>query len=245
MQKSDENKKLLIDMHAHSSGISECCRIPIDEVLRVAKDTGLDGVILTNHYSEKYADASSPDDLARRYVDEYLLARELGDSMGLTVLFGIELTVSRDPKLHILIYGVPFEFLYENPTLYALSQAELYALVHEWGGAVVQAHPYRGGVDRLQDTALLDGIEINCHPLYEGTHFEKIVDIAHGAGLILTCGADYHADTRRARCGVYLPTDISNENISKFLLSADSVRLLVNEVDTTDTYEYEYERKGD
>ncbi len=235
-------KELLIDMHAHSSAISECCRIPIDEVLRVAKKTGLDGIVLTNHYSEKYADESSPDDLARRYNEEYFTARELGESMGLTVLYGIELTVSRDPKLHILIYGVPFSFITDNPMIYTLEQGELYALVHSYGGAVVQAHPYRGGVDRLQPLQYLDGVEINCHPLYEGTHSAEIIDLVKKTSLILTCGADYHADTRRARCGVYLPSDISNESLSSYLLSCDKIRLHINEVDTTDTYELEYKR---
>lgn len=235
-------KELLIDMHAHSSGISECCRIPIDEVLKQAKEAGHDGIVLTNHYSEKYADATSPDDLARRYNEEYFLARRLGEEMGLTVLYGIELTVSRDPKLHILIYGVPFNFITENPTIYTLEQDELYALVHSYGGAVVQAHPFRRDVDRLVSLTHLDGIEVNCHPLYEGTHFERILNIVKDTSLILTAGADYHADTRRAKCGVYLPADITNETLSSYLLNCDEVKLHINEVDTTDTYEYVYKR---
>ena len=72
--------ELLIDMHAHSSGISECCKIPIDEVLKRARDAGHDGIVLTNHYSEKYAEATSPDELAKRYNEEYFLARRLGAS---------------------------------------------------------------------------------------------------------------------------------------------------------------------
>ncbi len=238
-----DNTTMLIDMHAHSSGISTCCRIPIDEVLKRAKDIGLDGIVLTNHYSELYAKNSSPDILAGRYVQEYMIAKSLGDEMGLTVLFGIELTVSRDPKLHILIYGVPFEFLYENPEIYLLSQSELYNLVHKWGGAVVQAHPFRGNVERLVDTALLDGIEINCHPLYEGTHSRRIIEIAKDKGLVLTCGADYHADTRRALCGVYLPRRITSGELGEYLKSTDGHRLVINELDTTDTYEYEYKRR--
>ena len=234
--------ELLIDMHAHSSGISECCKIPIDEVLKRARDAGHDGIVLTNHYSEKYAEATSPDELAKRYNEEYFLARRLGDEMGLTVLYGIELTVSRDPKLHILIYGVPFSFITDNPTIYTLEQSELYALVHAYGGAVLQAHPFRRDVDRLQELRYLDGIEVNCHPLYEGTHFERILKIVKDTSLILTAGADYHADTRRARCGVYLPSDITNETLANYLLTCEKIKLHINEVDTTDTYEFIYKR---
>ena len=45
---------MLIDLHAHSSGISHCCRIPYDEVIRTAKEAGLCGIVLTNHYPKYY-----------------------------------------------------------------------------------------------------------------------------------------------------------------------------------------------
>ena len=38
---------MLIDLHAHSSGISRCCKIPAPKVLEVSRDLGLDGIVLT------------------------------------------------------------------------------------------------------------------------------------------------------------------------------------------------------
>ena len=45
---------MLIDLHAHTSGISRCCRIPIPEVLRQTLDNGMDGIVLTDHYQKSY-----------------------------------------------------------------------------------------------------------------------------------------------------------------------------------------------
>lgn len=45
---------MLIDSHAHSSGISKCCRITFEEVLNQAIAVGIDGVVLYNHYQKSY-----------------------------------------------------------------------------------------------------------------------------------------------------------------------------------------------
>jgi histidinol phosphatase-like PHP family hydrolase len=40
---------MLIDLHAHSKGISKCSRIDGIDNIELAKSIGLDGFILTNH----------------------------------------------------------------------------------------------------------------------------------------------------------------------------------------------------
>ena len=137
----------------------------------------------------------------------------------------------------MLIYGVEPAFLTAHPTLFDYTQEELYRLVHEAGGILVQAHPMRRQ-DRLLDTGLLDGIEISCHPLYEGTHISELTTIAEKAGLILTAGGDFHADTHRARCGVYLDDTITTvKEIADYLAHTDEVKLCVQEVDARESYD--------
>lgn len=67
---------MLIDMHAHSSGISRCCKIGGEEMLLVAKNKGIDGVVLTNHYNKNYITTNAYD-LAKRYVEEYFLLKNM------------------------------------------------------------------------------------------------------------------------------------------------------------------------
>ena len=234
---------MLIDLHAHTGGISKCCRIPADKVVQAAKDVGLDGIVLTNHYQKDYAPDGDYAAFAARYTQEYHLTRAYGDALGLRVFFGIEVTMARYGGVHLLIYGVEDDFAIRHPALFDLTQKELYDLVKENGGTLIQAHPYRQGVDRMLDLSLLDGIEINCHPLYEGTHLQALADIAAQNALLLSCGGDYHADTRRPHCGVYLPDDVqSSKDICTYLAAAEQITLCVQEVEDTFSHDYVYHR---
>jgi len=67
---------MLIDFHAHPSGISHCCLIPCEEVIDVARGIGIDGMILTNHYQRWYAPDGDYTGLAKRYIEEYRRAKD-------------------------------------------------------------------------------------------------------------------------------------------------------------------------
>jgi len=220
---------MLIDLHAHSAAISPCCQIPFEEVLQRALDRGIDGIVLTNHYQKSYIEEGGLDNLVERYVAEFAAAEQYGNKIGCKVFFGIELTMELYPKVHMLIYGVGPEFLKKHPNLFDLTQKELYDLVKDNEGVLVQAHPFRNGTTVL-DTDLLDGIEINCHPLYKKSYSEKILSIAKEKGLLVTCGGDYHADTYRPKCGMYMPDNIKDhDDLRSYLLSCDEKRLCVQE----------------
>jgi hypothetical protein len=234
---------MLIDMHAHTSGISRCCKIAAEDMVRVAKSGGMDGVVLTNHYDENYVKDGDALGFARRYVEEYEYTRACGEQIGCRVFFGIELTPLFCFGVHLLIYGVTPEFLLENPRLYEEEHQALYEKVKRADGILVQAHPWRGR-DRLLDTRYLDGIEISCHPLYEGTHLRALADIAAENELFLTCGGDFHNDTHRPTCGVYLPNGIENaEMLAEYFIGTEDVRMRVQEVDERRTHDVTFRRR--
>lgn len=231
---------MLIDLHAHSSGISHCCRIPYDAVIRIALDTGLDGIVLTNHYQKSYVTDGDYAAFAHRYTEEFRRAKAYGDSVGCKVFFGAEVTMEKHDGAHLLLYGIDERFIEENPTLFDLTQEELYRMVKAIGGTLVQAHPYRKK-KHLLDVRFLDGVEVNCHPLYGKSDFADMVEIATENGLILTCGGDYHADTYRPQCGTYLPDDLRDGvEIGRYLLGADEVKLCIHEPNTAEPYDYLY-----
>ena len=234
---------MLIDLHAHTSGISKCCKIDAPGMVRVAKDAGLDGVVLCNHYDECYVKNGDALAFARRYVEEYEYARACGEEIGCSVLFGIELSPLRYPGVHLLIYGLGPDFLLENPHLYEAEQQELYRTVQRAGGILVQAHPWRRQ-DRLLDVRYLDGVEISCHPLYDGTHLRFLAAVAAENELFLTCGGDFHNDTHRPKCGIYLPDGIENtEMLAAYFIGAEDVRLAVQEVDERRTHNVIFRRR--
>ena len=233
-----------LDLHAHTSGISLCCRIPAETVLSFAKNIGLDGIVLTNHYTKYYVKNDDAMQFARDYIAEYEYTKRLGDEMGMKVFFGVEVTWEESTNVHILLYGVSPEFVLEHPTMYDYSQKKLYEVVKAAGGAMIQAHPYRNGATVL-DTDYLDGLEINCHPLYGTSEAEKLIPIAQRNGLIMTCAGDFHADTYRPISATILPDSIGNEaQLANFLLTASRVELLIHEPLTAQPYRYQYFRDG-
>lgn len=234
---------MLIDLHAHSREISTCCRIPAPDVIAAAKAVGLDGIALCNHYQKSYITDGDCAAFAQRYLDEYHYARACGEAEGFRVFFGIEVTMERHDRVHLLIYGVDEDFVTANPALFALTQAELYALVHAWGGILVQAHPFRLGKEMLLDLDYLDGVEANSHPLYDSTHTERLTAIAQSRELILTSGGDYHADTYRPHCGAVLPDSIADSvALGEYLRTAEEIDLYVQEPQDRESRRVTYRR---
>lgn len=238
---------MLIDMHAHTSGGSRCCQSPYDVILRIAKENGMDGIVLANHYDRahrKWSGVPNEDPVlyAQFYIDEFLAAEKCGKEMGAKVFFGIEVSMELYPKVHMLVYGVDFDFLLKNPCLYDMTQKELYELVKAHGGTLVQAHPFRGGTTVL-DPAYLDGVEINCHPIYGKSYADELIAIAKENGLYITSGGDFHDDTPyRAKCGVYLPDDTKDQfDICRYLTAPGVKALCIQEPNCPEIYDYLYE----
>ena len=129
-----------------------------------------------------------------------------------------------------------------HPSVFDYSLSKLYSLVKEEGAMLVQAHPYRKK-KRLMDISLMDGIEISCHPKYEGTHLRELAEIAAEGGKILTCGGDYHADTHRVQCGMYLPETVtSGVLLGNYLKETATVTLCVQEVGQQESFRVSYSR---
>ncbi len=226
---------ILMDLHVHSSGISTCCRISGEKGVDFAKERGLGGFVLTNHYVDNYVGGSrhgTYEELASHYREEYRRVRDYGTRVGFSVLFGMEITAGWDRDVHLLVYGVDEQFVTEHPRVCLYSARELYDAVYAAGGILVQAHPYRRA-PRLQDLSLLDGVEISCHPnpTFGGSFALQMLEIARENGKILTCGGDYHADVPyRPGCGVFLPEGVRDgPSLATYLKTAPELQLQVHE----------------
>lgn len=231
---------MLIDMHAHSSGISRCCKITAEDAIKKTSESGMDGLVLTNHYVKNYVGDGDYAAFARRYMEECDKAVALGKQLGIPVFWGIEVTPEFDPVVHLLIYGVPYDFLFQHSQLFDYDLPTLYRVVKEAGGVLIQAHPFRNGA-RVLDTKFLDGIEVNCHPKYDRTYRAELFEIAAKEGLRVTCGGDFHNDTHRPRCGMYLPDGVqTSAQLGQYLATAHRVKLCVQETDAKAQYDIEF-----
>lgn len=236
---------MLLDMHAHSSGISWCCKADSRAALETARSVGIDGLVLCNHYQEIYVENGDAGAFAEKYVAEYESARAIAEGMGMPLYFGVEVTAKLHDNAHILLYGLEPDFVLRHPRVYEYPLEKLAEAVHSEGGIVVQAHPFRGR-GYLLDTRLLDGVEVNCHPLYDATHCARLMDIARRDGIFVTCGGDYHADAYRAVCGVHFPEGVSKYgDIVEYLKMSDEIRLHVHELRTEEHGDVTFRKRAE
>ena len=236
---------MLIDLHAHSSGISYCCRATSEEIIKVAKENGIDGIVLTNHYQKSYVKDGNALAFARKYTDESREAKRIGKELGVTVIYGIEVTMSRHDDSHLLIYGLDEAFTEEFPELYDMTQEELYTLVKARGGLLSQAHPFRNRYYPL-DPRFLDGYELSSHPLYRTSRYDDVMSLVIKHGSLLTTGADYHHDVPyRPYCGLFLPDSVKDErSLVCAMLSSDPITLALHEPEDAKKYLVTYSRKN-
>lgn len=221
----------LCDLHCHSSGISKCCRIPFKRVIDEAKQAGMQGIVLTNHYCKEYLANIAYETWVDKYTKEYEQAKAYGNSVGFRVYFGVEVTMEFDTRVHLLIYGITPQELKENPNLFNMSLLELSVFCRKKQYVLIQAHPFRGGTTVL-DTKYLDGVEINCHPAYGDTYSDEIIRIAQNNKIAVTCGCDYHGDVPyRPKGGVFLPDTIqTSKDLAFYLKNTEEFHLQIHEI---------------
>ena len=125
-----------------SEDLNELNRIVAEKEAEL-KERGYDGIFITDHFfhgnTRPSRELSWPE-----YVDAYMKgyeeAKRAGDAIGFKVFFGIEENFEGD---EFLIYGVDKQFLLDHPTIPHWTREEMIKWVHEAGGAVMQAHPFR------------------------------------------------------------------------------------------------------
>ncbi len=186
------------DIHLHSNEGSPCGNASARDLAKAYKNGGYTGFVLTDHFYESHImSAGSYKDGVMRNYNAYLAAKEEGDKCGVDVLFGIEYRYQSDD---FLTYGIDLDFLLENEDIFDISFEEYARRVHEAGGFIVQAHPFRYIKKPIVvQVPYIDAIEIyNGSHTDNGTshypaHFNDSAELfAKNMGLIGTAGSDTH-----------------------------------------------------
>jgi predicted metal-dependent phosphoesterase TrpH len=134
---------MLIDVHVHSHHSPGCTLAPRD-IVRRAKEAGLDGVVVT--------DLNTLEGMAE--------VREAGRDQGLVALCGAEFVTDHG---HYLCYFPEPDRVPAPPQMFGTTPwpvHEVVRRVREMGGAVVAAHPYDKSVERPSGDFIftLDGL---------------------------------------------------------------------------------------
>jgi hypothetical protein len=134
---------MLIDLHVHSRNTAGCLLTPRD-VLRRAREAGLDGVVFT--------DMNNMDGIAE--------IREAGVAEGILALCGVEIATDQG---HYLAFFPDPEKVPALPQIFGTPPwpvRDVIAKVADMGGAVVAAHPYDKSIERPGGDVIfaLDGL---------------------------------------------------------------------------------------
>ena len=139
----------LYEMHQHTAACSACSAADPEQVVRALAADGFSGVVLTEHFyhGNTAVRRDRPwERFVRAYEESFLRMKAIGERLGLDVLFGIEEGVGSGKE--VLLYGIRPQLLYDHPELAAEMTEDEYlpllsSVVHEAGGLVFQAHPFR------------------------------------------------------------------------------------------------------
>ena len=211
------------ETHLHCFQCSNCARTSSTEYVKAYHDAGYAGMVLTDHFVLGCTCVREDEGItweARMhcYYGAYLAAKAVGDTMDFDVLFGIEHECG---KKEALCYGIDLDFLLANPDIPELDWAEFSRRVHDYGGILIQAHPFRKYPDdpsMLLTESIVDGWEVY-NAGNKPVENLRAVETVQGRSGILTAGGDVHRKVAPSlgQAGIALPYRIRD---SRELVSA-------------------------
>lgn len=193
----------LYETHLHTREGSACARSGGADMAKACKAAGYTGIFVTDHNwgGNTAVNRRLPwENFMKQFIKGFEVARRKGEQIGLDVFYGWEAGYH---GTEFLIYGLSPEWMLSHPQLREASVEEQLALVHEGGGIVVHAHPFREEYYIPQIRlfpAYVDGVEgINgthsnsrSHSHNNKTFDKKAMDYARKHDLPMTAGSDIH-----------------------------------------------------
>lgn len=215
------------ELHAHTHECDRGAALGARELVRLYKDAGYDGMVITDHYIDLFYNRWFPEEVAdlthkqqvARWLRGYYTAREEGEKIGFTVLPGAEVRFDGYPNDYLL-YGLHEDFFDTVPRLNELKNVtELLALLPEQV-CVVQAHPFRDGMAVANPRGLF-GLEV-FNGGTEKFRNQLAGQFAEHYGLAKTSGSDIHNRNRLAKGGIITTRRIQTpEDLAAVLRSGE------------------------
>ncbi len=191
------------DIHIHTKKYSGCSFIDPNEIIEQAVEARLDGIAVTEH--------------GMRWPDrEFAQLRRSAERRGMVLLNGQEIYTENGDKEtegEFLVFGFP------KSLTGTYSASQLADIVHEAGGIIIAAHPYklsRGGKSRYYGAGdliyklALDAIEL-CHPDHSDLAMKKARGAMETLGIPGTGGSDAHKIFNIGACVTLFENRIHDE----------------------------------
>jgi hypothetical protein len=194
---------MAFDIHVHTRKYSGCSFIDPEDLIQQAVEAKLGGLAITEH-GMRWPD------------DEFALLRSLAEPHGIVLINGSEVYTENEEKKsegEYLVFGL-------RSSLTGRYSASLLAnRVHEEGGIIIAAHPYklsRGGKSHYYGAGdlvyklRLDAIEL-CHPDHGDMAMDKVRKAMETLNIPGTGGSDAHKIFNIGACVTVFENNIFDE----------------------------------
>lgn len=218
------------ELHCHTMEVSACGELTAEELTKRYIESGYTTVVLANHlskYTYKNKRYDHSDHTWEQKIDFYMDGYRLFEKAAagkLHAILGCELRSNRDNNDYLL-FGVTEEFLRSIPDMMDEHLSVIRERLHEIGGLLYQAHPFRNGMTITRPNRL-DGIEIyNGHIEHDSRNFIAC-QWAERYGLLKSSGSDLHAAGHIISGGIETENPITTREELVAALKSPSLRLL-------------------
>lgn len=205
------------ELHCHTGCVSRCGRVEPEEIVKLYKEKGYNGIVVTDHYSPMtFKKNWCPQTQIDFYLEGYRrMKKAAGDDF--TVLPGMELRHYGTANDY-LIYGIDEEFLYSAGNLMIPWEKKIKRICEKKGYLVFEAHPFRPFRTRCNPD-YIDGVEV-----YNGktpkSQNDKAYEWAKENNKLMVSGSDFHVYENLAKGGIITDIPIkSNADLLEVLKS--------------------------
>lgn len=223
-------KKYKYELHCHTGMVSRCGRVHPKEIVKLHKEQGYSGIVVTDHYSPMTW--RNPLQIVCPHktggIDFYLSAyREMKkyEDDDFSVMFGIELRHYGTANDY-LVYGVEEEWFKKQGNLMSLFEKDAYKLMHQQGYLVYQAHPFRTGIRRCNPD-FIDGVEVfngKCNKHQNDQAYQW----AKENNKLMVSGSDFHVMKQLAKGGIITTKQIKNNTDLLEVLKSQNFEMIQN-----------------
>lgn len=198
-KESKDNQELYpykYETHMHTSQASACAVNTGAEMAAAYAEAGYQGIIITDHFFNGNTCIPSRYSWEKRlelFYQGFLEAKAEGEKRGLQVFFGWEYGYHHTD---LLTYGLSLDFLRQNPDILNWSVEQYADAVHQSGGFITHAHPFREAfyISKIRLLPeLTDGVEVVNASHRNPDYNQRAKEYAKKENLIPMSGSDAHA----------------------------------------------------
>lgn len=214
------------ELHAHTKPISACSDIEFKDLVRIYKDNGYDSVVMANHFIMDLQ-GETAEEKVKWYAEGYYNALEEGKKVGINVILGAEVRFTENFNDY-LVYGICPEDLLKIYELLPYGIDNFYKEFKTDKNIILQAHPFRNGMERANVNSI-DGIEVfNMHPNHN-SRIALALKYAEENNLIATCGSDFHHYGQECLCGILTETPLTDSYELADVLKKGSYKISIGD----------------